>query len=465
MIGSKCSPPMLVALFFAWLLTTSASADNSGVTPALHSLADAMVWTSLEQCSSTYDQVLRRTQLAVDAVKSDSSHNSHSKAYIRFLKRDLSDKLESLTEEITYLRERCTAPDYDNSSVSLERVNRLNQMLQEWRATILWASKTIETGDYPDMYKVLRAETLVPVSHPQPGQTIRDCAESFCQALVVIPPGNFIMGGSEAEAVNERVNPVVIPWERPQHLAFVIKPFALSSTEVTLGAFRQFVKETGHSLPDGCTTLSPPSVTGGTTATLTFTPGVTYEHPGFAQTDDHPVVCVRVEDARAYAKWLSKKTGQHYRLPTETEWEYATRAGTQTTFFWGNNRDDACSYANVYDQTSDAQYRYGFSRFECTDSAVSTAPVASYQPNRFGLHDMLANAREWVDDCWHYGYESAPIDGSRWGEENGGLCRFGVLRGGAWSYNTANVRVAYRNAYLSSQARSFMWGFRLARDL
>lgn len=464
MFKSKITRPMLAVFISAGVITTT-EADQQETTSTLESLAEAMLWTTLEQCSSTYDNVLRYNDAARKVVARELSNPESGKPYIKFLQNQVDAKLSSLDEETRFLRSRCIAADYNNSPLSLERPLRLQQMLQEWRSTILWANSTIISGRYPYSKKVTRAETLTPPRAPQPLERFKDCADVFCQEMVVVPAGNFQMGGTDEEALSEGVNTTVASWERPRHLVDITKPFAMAAEEVTLGAFRQFIHDTGYSMPRGCISLTPPTAPSTGLANLVFSEDSDYENPGFAQRDDQPVVCVRREDARAYAQWLSQKTGQQYRLPTEAEWEYATRAGTQSTFFWGNDRDQACLYANVYDQTSDEAYHYGFVRFECQDNIASTAPVGSFLPNRFGIHDLLANAREWVDDCWHYNYQSAPADGSLWGEEDGGLCRFGVLRGGAWAYNTVNVRVAYRNAYFSSQARAFMWGFRLVREL
>ncbi|HEJ3624775.1 formylglycine-generating enzyme family protein [Pseudomonas aeruginosa] len=464
MITSKVTHPMLLAFISAGLFTTTEASQQETIS-ALESLAEVMVWTSTEQCAPTYDKVLKWSDVAKQVIASEVTSQNSDRHYTQFLKSEVEAKLASLDEEVRYLRSRCIATDYDSSSLSLERPSRLQQMLQEWRSTILWASRTILSSRYPYKYEVTRAETLTPPRNPQPLERFRDCADNFCQEMVAIPSGEFLMGGSDEEAIAEGVNPTVATWERPRHKVHITKPFAMAAEEVTLGAFRQFVAETGYSLPQGCTSLTPPADPTTGLATLVFSENSNYENPGFAQRDEQPVVCVRREDGRAYARWLSQKTGQQYRLPTEAEWEYAARAGTQTTFFWGNDREQACLYANVYDQTSDETYRYGFRRFECRDNVANTAPVGSFLPNQFGIHDLLANAREWVDDCWHYGYQLAPEDGSLWSRENGGLCQFGVLRGGAWAYNTVNVRVAYRNAYFSSQARAFMWGFRMVRDI
>ncbi|HIE0996139.1 TPA: formylglycine-generating enzyme family protein [Pseudomonas aeruginosa] len=464
MIKKACKNiPLIAAMAFGHTGLTEANPRQESA-EALQSLANSMNWVSVQQCAPTYDRIQEQLRKAEEKISTATIELYKDDPLKNFLDTQVSTKLLSLTDELKYLRERCLAEDYDASAISLERPSRLQQMIQEWRSTILWASDVILKDNLPDTDQVLKSETLVQPLSPVPLQKFKDCADTYCQELIVIPTGSFIMGGTDEEATAGGVNPTVASWERPRHTVTISKPIATLISEVTLGSFRKFVQETSYTIPTGCTSLSTSSSSTGL-ATLVFVDEYNYENPGYPQEDDSPVVCVRREDAREYANWLSKKTGHRYRLPTEAEWEFIARGGTDTTYFWGNSPDEACLYANTYDQTSDEENRFGYQRFECRDAFPYTAPVASFLPNNFGVHDVLANAREWVDDCWHYSYRSAPTNGSRWGEENNGLCNFGVLRGGAWAYNTFNVRIAYRNAYFSSQAKSSMWGFRLVRDI
>jgi formylglycine-generating enzyme required for sulfatase activity len=153
-------------------------------------------------------------------------------------------------------------------------------------------------------------------------------------------------------------------------------------------------------------------------------------------------------------------TGKRYRLPSEAEWEYAARAGSETSRFWGDNPDQACQYANGADQ-SYRQAGYGGDIHNCNDSYVFTAEVGSFTANGFKLHDMLGNVWEWVQDTWHANYEGAPIDGSAWEEQDGGPR---VLRGGSWDYEPGWLRAANRSR-LHPTTRYFDIGFRLARTL
>ena len=149
---------------------------------------------------------------------------------------------------------------------------------------------------------------------------------------------------------------------------------------------------------------------------------------GFAQSDDHPVVCISFNDAHAYARWLSLRTGAAYRLPSGAEWEYAARAGTTTSRFWGDAPAASC-YSNGADQTAKARFP-GWTVADCDDGAKFTVPAGHYRRNPFGLSDMLGNVCEWVEDCWHGSYEGALNDGNAWLEARGGDYVRRVLRGG-----------------------------------
>ena len=150
-----------------------------------------------------------------------------------------------------------------------------------------------------------------------------------------------------------------------------------------------------------------------------------------------------VADAKAYARWLSTKTGRDWRLPTEAEWEYAARAGTTTRRPWGESADAGCAYANFSDQT--LKRALGTEpAANCADGFVHTAPVGSLLPNAWGLHDMLGNAWEWTEDCWHEGYAGAPDDGSARSDPG---CVRRVNRGAGWNSNPRNVRSSNRGNY------------------
>lgn len=176
------------------------------------------------------------------------------------------------------------------------------------------------------------------------------------------------------------------------------------------------------------------------------------------------MVCVNWRDANAYAQWLSQRSGAAYRLPTEAEWEYATRAGTTTSRFWGDKSELACEFANVADRLGKGQFP-DWINHDCDDGQVFTAPVASYRPNAFGLYDALGNVWEWVADCWSDRYSGFRQDTAARQPPEGETCDRRVVRGGGWDDQPANVRSANRRRVEPDVALSSDLGFRLARTL
>lgn len=155
-----------------------------------------------------------------------------------------------------------------------------------------------------------------------------------------------------------------------------------------------------------------------------------------------------------------KQTGKNYRLPSEAEWEYAARAGTSSARFWGDNPDDACTFANVADKTFQQKFP-NWQVHNCTDGYVYTAPVGKFAENKFKLQHTLGNVWEWTEDCWHENYDGAPNDGSAWVED--GDCSRRVIRGGSWNNKPRNVRSANRNRN-NTDNRNNNVGFRLAQS-
>ena len=268
-------------------------------------------------------------------------------------------------------------------------------------------------------------------AHPQAlGSSFRDCPE--CPEMVIVPAGEFVMGSPQSESGHTD--------EKPQHTVKFAKPFAVGKFELT---FAQW---------DACTAAAR-------------CPAANDEGIGRG---DYPVINVSWHDAKAYVGWLSEKTGKRYRLLSETEFEYAARAGTDTAWFWGPREDSfgskkACTYANTHDLASkEAHPMYVWSHHQCNDGYPENAPIGKYQPNAWGLHDMLGNLREWVEDCHQEGYAGAPTDGSV--RPHSGKCEKRVARGGTWMDGASTTRSAYRYADEES-FRNYQVGFRVARDL
>ena len=261
---------------------------------------------------------------------------------------------------------------------------------------------------------LLVAAAPVAAQGPGPGDVFRDCAH--CPRLVVIPAGAFEMGSPATEADR---------WEDedPRHRVEISAPLAVGVYEVTFSEWRACVWALACE-------REPDDWDWGR--------------------EDRPVISVTWDEAQQYVAWLSRETGQHYRLLSEAEWEYAARAGAETARYWAETEAGQCRYANGGDE-----------RAPCADGHEQTAPVGSYEPNAFGLHDMLGNVAEWTQDCWHDSYTGAPSDGSAW-ELPG--CPERVLRGGAWVDGPAFLRLAFRTRN-SAEVRYPNYGFRVARTM
>ncbi|TAN43688.1 MAG: hypothetical protein EPN22_09695 [Nitrospirae bacterium] len=157
--------------------------------------------------------------------------------------------------------------------------------------------------------------------------------------------------------------------------------------------------------------------------------------------DSQPVVEVSWNDAKEYAEWLSSRTGQRYRLPTEAEWEYAARGGSSSRNYWGSSKDEACRYANVADRTAKRKWS-SWTTHECEDGYEGTAPVGRFQPNSFGLYDMMGNVWEWTSDWYGKDYYSSSPRNNPTGPSSG---EYRVLRGGSWIGIPQIVRAALRS--------------------
>lgn len=296
-------------------------------------------------------------------------------------------------------------------------------------------------------------------------KSFKDCAD--CSEMVVIPGGSFEMGAQGPDVDEDDIDR---DYRLPRHRVN-ISSFAFGKTSVTRGQYAAFVKATNYHTEDACWTYeseamegSGPSVvidviTDGGPAKRTYR---SWQNPGFPQTDSDPAVCVNWNDAKAYVQWISEKTGKHYRLPTEAEWEYAARAGTTTVRYWGDTEALQCKFENGLDPTSKVQlWTRDLEATACSDGFAYTSPVGSFKPNAFGLYDMLGNASQWTEDCFNENYVGAPRDGSAW---TTGFCSDRALRGGSWHTLPMYLRASYRVG-LDENDRYNTVGFRIVRDL
>ena len=288
----------------------------------------------------------------------------------------------------------------------------------------------IQTDDppQPDMPSIADAESTVALTEPEdsvlepePPDTEQAEAISFTPStfrdalkdggtgpqMALIPGGTFRMGSGGMTASAD---------EYPPH-DVTVQPFAISQHEITVAEYAKFAKATRRRLPRGV------SKGKGT----------------------HPIVSVSWNDAIRYTQWLTKETGKRYRLPSETEWEYAASAGATTPHWWG------------YEVTDGQAHCFG-----CGDSVESRGPmqVGSFPPNPFGLHDTAGNVMEWVEDCYHRNYQGAPDDGRSW---EGGDCSYRMVRGGAYNSPPPSIRTAKRAKRKSGRGYDTV-GIRVVRE-
>jgi formylglycine-generating enzyme required for sulfatase activity len=293
--------------------------------------------------------------------------------------------------------------------ITLGFVGWINEsyLVDQWRR---W------TVTRPYMISQVRPHVLTPAQEAalKPADSFKECAQD-CPEMIVVPAGSFLMG-----------NPTgVFSW----HTVRFAEPFAVSKFELTFADWDACV--TGG----GCNGYKP-------------------NDQGWGR-GQQPVINVSWDDAQAYVAWLNAMTGKTYRLLSEAEYEYATRAWTGTAYPWGNDigkNNAACN--------------------GCGDKWLQTAPVGSFAPNKFGLYDMVGNVWEWTQDCYHDAYSgtrdddyfSAPDDGSAWLEANGGDCSYRIVRGGSWIDAPDSLRSTFR-VRNSTGARNYFIGFRVGRTL
>ena len=292
----------------------------------------------------------------------------------------------------------------------------------------------------------------------KPGQIIRDHfmnQGTWTPELVILTAGSFVMGSSAFEEGR-------MEYESPQHRVTFRRGFAIGRTEITVAEFRAFVDRTRYRTDAERFGFS--MVYDHFSGRLTRSEDVTWQmdYEGRKANEDEPVIHVSWNDAQAYVRWLTEGTGKPYRLPTEAELEYALRAGKATRYWWGD-ASPARVVENLTgeDDISRNKRQWATSFKGYGDRYWGPAPVASFEPNPFGLHDIGGNVSEWTMDCWHDTYLRAPTDGSAW--VNPG-CKLRVTRGGYWASSPDQARAAYRVS-AQPEHRDARVGFRIARDL
>jgi sulfatase modifying factor 1 len=312
---------------------------------------------------------------------------------------------------------------------------------------------------------------------PQRGQVIEN---SLGMKLVVIPAGEFEMGGetvAQLEGAGISVPDIVKPvinGEQPVHRVQITSDFLMGQTEVTLGQFLRFYHDSYKGKLDcetdgkGC--LGYDTATGEIGYKRRFRPW-SWGHPdmdlkteaGRANAFRNPVVNVSWNDAVAFCNWLSAKEGKRYRLPTEAEWEYACRAGTTTRYWTGDDPESLAVSENVSDGTLVATFATAKDRsISSSDRHVFTAPAGSYENgNPFGLFDMQGNVAEWCGDWYDEKYYEKSPTADPQGPESGSLR---VVRGGSWDYYPVYCRSSNRDSVAPTN-RAASVGFRVVATI
>ncbi len=281
-----------------------------------------------------------------------------------------------------------------------------------------------------------------------------------------IPKGTFLMGSTPeqiraAVLMDSKLKQKFIDRETPQHEVMLTKDFYLGVHEVTRENFREFVEATGY-ITDAERGDGGNGWNRITKSFEGFDRKYSWRDAGFPATEDHPVVNVSWNDAVSFCKWLSKKEGHQYRLPSEAEWEYAAQAGSSSIYSFGDDPLQLLLYANANDETLRSINRNAdrsFSKVQGSDGYAFTAPVGSFRPNSFGLYDMHGNVWEWCADfCGDEYYERSPTIDPEGDATGPGR----VFRGGAYGESLRGCRLAIRLRDLPTM-RIRSLGFRVAR--
>jgi len=340
---------------------------------------------------------------------------------------------------------------------------------------------------------IILAFSITPILHAaEPAGT-----DSLGTQFVRLPAGEFRMGASKHDGTNviETTHPYdTIPdgvgstyemrfKESPAHQVRLTEPFEIATHEVTVDQWKRFLEATGyHSTVEaagGILTPVPDDRPG--VLMIDTLPEADWQSPGFEQAGNHPVVGISWEDANAFCQWMTQVEGRQYRLPTEAEWEYACRAGTDTIYSTGNDPQDVVKTGNMADASFAELYSDATARQRVIEVAkrhddgyVYTAPIGSYPPNPWGLHDMHGNVWEWTNDIYlekeyqrrmrEEAKEEVVTDPT--GPKEAPAQEFGnwrVVRGGSWMLGPIGARCSMRGYWQGDSGSAYI-GFRVVRE-
>jgi formylglycine-generating enzyme required for sulfatase activity len=406
-------------------------------TERLQVLGDPSEWIALA-CLNSDDFVTQEIERYLSQLLADSK-DANDRFRWSAVVENMSDLLVQRglqPLELNKLKQRIAANrlDFQEPSNELERVQSAIYrsgfpMLQSREieyATIVFTETGVESGDalYPFEFETVQVDERGKIVHREQGRAFafrEPLSPNIWLEMVAIPSGKFMMGSPESE--HER-------WEdeSPQHEVTIEQPFFIGKYPVTQAQWR-VIANTSQIERE----LNP--------------------DPSNFKGDNRPVEEVFWEDAVEFCRRLSRDTGRDYRLPTEAEWEYACRAGTETPFYFGKTITGKLANYNsdvIYLQERKAK-RKG-----------ETTSVGDFPPNAFGLSDLHGNVWEWCLDCWHDNYQGAPMDGTAWLSDEDKVRH--VVRGGSWDDDPRICRSASRN-YYSPDLRLSSIGFRVVCEI
>jgi formylglycine-generating enzyme required for sulfatase activity len=312
--------------------------------------------------------------------------------------------------------------------------------------------------------------SLAAAQAPKAGGDAGTITNSIGMKLRLIPAGEFQMGsrrtaGETAAFFNKTygvdiLKPEIFEDEQPRHKVRITTPFYLGTCHVTVGQFRRFVEDTLYKT-DAQKSGEPGAVGWDPEQKeFRFNSEYSWQNAGFPQTDEHPAVNLSWNDAVAFCRWLSRKEAETYRLPTEAEWEYACRAGTDTRFSSGDDPETLVKVGNVADATFAERFPERKMGLRASDGYLFTSPVGSFRPNAFGLYDMHGNAWQWCADWYAADYYATSKAEDPAGPASG---KGHVMRGGSWCNWAVDARSAARH-WSTPEGRGNFTGFRVARD-
>lgn len=294
--------------------------------------------------------------------------------------------------------------------------------------------------------------TPAPPKRLTPLTRFKDCDR--CPSVIVIPPGNYLMGASAED--RKLTDKYTISAELPRHPVTIGYSFAVGEYMVTVDEFAAYVAETGAATGGDCLIRTPdfgagrgvfirhPTMKKGELPVLATVPNSNFRNHMAGLTGRYPATCISRQEAKGYLEWLSRKTGRKYRFPTEAEWEYALRARSTAPFHFGGGLRELCKYGNFADSKSPYEAR-SLARCAENPSPPTLAPVDAYQPNEWGIYGMIGNSFEFIEDCLYQNYQGAPGDGRPWQRgPNNNQCRSFVLRGYYFDSPGSNLRSAAR---------------------